>query len=360
MMDGPLSRGYLSATEYSFHEDQADAITRVAAYHRRDYCLSVIWFPPREHDAVRQSIATPFQRTPTAVAELGSLDRLPTELLHDVLLRLDMQTIFKLRQTSLRAREVVDSLTQYQMVALHGLRLFCALLRTRFAVHITLDDFYDALSTKTCAICGQFGGFIFLLTWTRCCFQCLLRAEETRAQTLASAQKELHLNKAELGHLRTFRTLPGTYSMEENIRRSRIKLVSTHQVKLVFGKTHHMYFPPPTPVGVTVLRPKQICHFMASCALPYYDRRTRKVERGISCSGCQLALEKGIIGSGGSDWEPSAYLARDMVYAQDNFLEHFRWCQQAQLLWESSGEGKHRPSELSEGARRGGYFNRRD
>ncbi len=78
---------------------------------------------------------------------------------------------------------------------------------------------------------------------------------------------------------------------------------------------------------------------MGSCALPYYDRRTGRVEHGMSCAGCQLALEKDIIGSRGEKW---ALEARDKVYAQDGFLEHFRWCEQAQLLWKSSGEGNNR------------------
>ncbi|KAJ5588789.1 hypothetical protein N7537_011467 [Penicillium hordei] len=58
-----LPRGYRSATEHCFDEEQAEAIVRTTAYHRRDYCLSVIWFSLREHVDIRPSIATPFQRT---------------------------------------------------------------------------------------------------------------------------------------------------------------------------------------------------------------------------------------------------------------------------------------------------------
>ncbi|KAK4206362.1 hypothetical protein QBC37DRAFT_249739, partial [Rhypophila decipiens] len=96
--------------------------------------------------------------------------------------------------------------------------------------------------------------------------------------------------------------------------------------------------------------------FMGSCALPYYDRRTGRVEHGISCARCQFALEKRINTSRGVRW---AFEARDKVYAQDGFLDHFRWCEQAQLLWRSSGKGKHRPTELPEFGRRGGFFNSR-
>ncbi|KAK0635523.1 hypothetical protein B0T17DRAFT_46817 [Bombardia bombarda] len=164
-----MPRGYRSATEYCFREEQADAIVRVAAYHRKDYDRSVIWFSPREHVDISQSIPTPFPRTSNT--GLSSLDQLPLELLDDILLRLDMYSLFKFRQTNLRSRSMVGSLKQYQMVVLHGLNPFCVLLRTRFAV--SLADFYYALCTKDCTFCSEFGGFISLLTWDRCCFKCL-------------------------------------------------------------------------------------------------------------------------------------------------------------------------------------------
>lgn len=48
--------------------------------------------------------------------------------------------------------------------------------------------------------------------------------------------------------------------------------------------------------------------------------------------------------------------ARDMIYGQDSFLEHFRRREQAQLLWKLSGYGKCQPLELPMIAKTGGYF----
>jgi hypothetical protein len=75
---------------------------------------------------------------------LGSLDQLPLELLHETLFYLDMHSLFSFRQTSLRSRQTVDSIKQYQMVVSHGLNLFCALLRTRVANPFKLGS--DAVS----------------------------------------------------------------------------------------------------------------------------------------------------------------------------------------------------------------------
>ncbi|KAK4131537.1 hypothetical protein BT67DRAFT_152110 [Trichocladium antarcticum] len=347
-----LPRGYRSVTEYRFRQDETDAIVRAAAYHRKDFCHSVIWFSSREHVGIRSSIATPFPRTPDT--GLGPLGRLPLELLHDVLLRLDIRSLFSFRQANLNSRQTVDSLHQYQMVVAHGLNLLCALLRTRLAIGISLLDFYHALCTKACALCGEFGGFVSLLTWNRCCFACLQGASETQVQTLAGIRKQFRLTKAESGQLKWFKTLPGIYSMEESVYKSRIAVVSTQQAKLVSGQQPHAAAAQAQPAS-SGRNPK--FNFMGSCALPYYDRRTGRVEYGMSCAGCQLALEKYIIGARGEKW---AFEARDKVYAQDSFLEHFRWCEQAQILWRSSGEGKNQPTELPEGAQRGGYFNNRE
>lgn len=344
-----MPRGYRSATEYRFSEEQTDAIVRTAAYHRKDYCLSVIWFSPREHVDIRLSIATPFRRTSNM--GLGRLDRPPLELLHDTLFRLDMHSLFKFRQTNIRSRQTVDSLKQYQVVVSHGLNLLCALLRTRLAIGVSLLNFYNALCSKACSLCGEFGGFISLLMWKRCCFKCIKEAPETQEQTLTAVRKPFHLTKVELDQLRSFKTLPGIYSMEESVHKSRIAIVSVHQASLICRRQPHAQAQPASSE-----RNKKF-NSMGSCTLPHYDKLTGKVEHGMSCAGCQLALEKDIIGTRGEKW---VFEARDKVYARDGFLEHFRWCEQAQLLWRSSGEGNKWPTELPEAARRGGYFNKRE
>lgn len=179
----------------------------------------MIWYSPREHVKINPSIATPFPRTSNV--GLGSLDRLPPELLFDTLYRLDMHSLFKFRQINLRSRQLVDSLGQYQRVVSHALNLFCALLRTRIAIAISLLDFDNALCTKSCALCGAFSGFISLLTWKRCCFECLRGSPETQARTLGSVRKQLHMTKAESDRLRSFKSLPGIYSMNESTKFSR-------------------------------------------------------------------------------------------------------------------------------------------
>jgi hypothetical protein len=264
-----------------------------------------------------------------------------------------MQSVFRLRQTSLHAREIVDALKEYRMVVSHGLNLLCALLRTRLAVFVSLSDFYTALCTENCALCDEFSGFVSLPTWTRCCFECLRKAPETQIRSLASVRKQFRLPKAELASLRPFRTLPGKYSMDESVYKSRVTAVSLHQAILLSG---HRAPQPGQAIPANSERSRKY-NFKGSCALPYYDKRTGEVEHGVSCAGCQLAIEKYIIGARAEAW---AWEARDKVYSRVGFLERFRWCEQAQLLWRTSEEGTRRPPELPEAARRRGFFNRRE
>ncbi len=272
-MDTVTSRETRSATEYHFLGEQEDAIIRATAYHNKEYDLSVISFPSRTRNGIRRSVSRPLPRAPNA--SLGTLDRLTLELLVYVSLHLDIYSLLKYRQTNLRSRQVIDSLQEYRAVTSHGLNPLYALLRTQLATYVSLSDFYNVLCTNNCAFCGEFGGFVFLPTWSRCCFECVKKAPETQMQTLASLRKQFRLTQAAISKLRCFKTLPGIYTMDESTYKSRFKIVPVHQAMLVSGKQPQAGEQPPTP------RPIYRYNYMAPCALPYYERRSGRVEYGI-------------------------------------------------------------------------------
>ncbi|EED22145.1 hypothetical protein TSTA_093910 [Talaromyces stipitatus ATCC 10500] len=239
-------QGYCSATEYHFDEEQADAIVRTAFYHCKDDCLSVIWFPSSEHAAIRSSIATPFAQTSST--GLGFLICCP--------LSTCMKPCLGWKQT-----------------------LYSSFQR----LNPGRDMYPEAMS-----------------------FPMHSRGSGNINATLASARKKLHLAKAEVMRLKSFKTLTGTYSMDEIAQKSRIAIVSVTQAILVCDRQ---------PSGSTQAQPEnagrnQKYNFMGAYALPYSDKQTGTVEHGISCGGCQLALEKRIIGGRGENW---ALEARDSL-----------------------------------------------
>lgn len=328
---------YRSAAEYCFDEEQADDIILFAGHRRRDFPRGVIWFPPSQHVPVRTSIARPFNRH--AGGGVGMLDWLPLEILWHVVLCLDIHSVFRLRQTNTGARQIVDGLREYQMAASHGLNCLRALLRTRLAATVSLLDFHKALCTETCALCGDFSGIVSLPTWTRCCFQCLWAAPEIQIRRLGRVRELFDFSEYQLASLHPFKTLGGICTRDEPPRRPRTA-ISLHQATLLSGQQEE------DCSAYDDDWQGRKYNFLGACELPYYNKRTGEAEhRGIFCAGCEVAFWGRAKAGGAPMW---ARQAHDKVFSKVAFLEHFKWCKEAQRLWMLSGEGCQTPAELKE------------
>ncbi|KAI8945818.1 hypothetical protein F4801DRAFT_593852 [Xylaria longipes] len=332
-MDTILAEGLRSEKPYHFREEQKKEIIRSVSYYNKRNSYSVIWFP---HHGIGPLLTEPFERT--SDASIGYFGQLPAELLRIVLESLDIYSLFKFRQTSVNVRRCLhDTLySSYGVVVKHGYILFCALFRTQLSAHVSLFEFYKAMRTEACATCGEFSGFISIPTWTRCCFKCIHNAPELRMQSLNSAREYFSLTRPQLDQLGSFRTLPGKYDiLETPQQRLRFMVVSTHQASMISGWE---------PRRIEHPRQIQKFNFMVSCALPFYDTRTKDevVEKGRWCLGCKASpIVK---------WE-----ARERAYSNDGFLRHFRLCKQAQDLWELNQERKKLPELLDSIMKHDGY-----
>lgn len=306
-----------SATEFRFSDDQVDDIIKHASFYRSDLERSLIWFEPSEHETISNSIKEPFDRA--SKPGLSPLDRLPPELFLNILLRLDLLSLFNLRQTCIRLRQMVHSLKQYKLVVQHGLNLFCALLRTQHAIHVTLPDVYSTLCTWDCEICGNFAGFVFLPTWTRCCYPCLKLKKRTEMYSTSSAPRLFKLTESEMEQLTVFRTLPGLYggtnTVDKFLSESHEDLVSSYQIQEITGKRYWC-----------MSDERRMLTLMVSCALPYYHEATGHVERGMTCYGCDL-------GSTSPTMHGTLWTIYDTLFTKETFLKHFAFCELAQWKW---------------------------
>lgn len=97
-----------------------------------------------------------------------------------------------------------------------------------------------------------------------------------------------------------------------------------------------------------------ILRFTAGTSLPYLDPTNGSVQRGICCTGCQIAVEEDTR----SNWDV-AWALRDRIYSHAGFIEHFPRCPEAQSLWRLSREGQI-AVKVPESVRREGFFNERD
>lgn len=102
--------------------------------------------------------------------------------------------------------------------------------------------------------------------------------------------------------------------------------------------------------GMALLR------YMVTTSLPYLDIKSGSIQNGICCSGCRIALEKALRSS---LVQSNVCALRDNVYSYAEFMEHFRDCREVQNPWKLRNQGVD-ITHLSEFARRGGCFKKRD
>lgn len=96
--------------------------------------------------------------------DLGLLERLPLELLQVGLLQLDLRSLINFRMVNRRGLLTVDSIPQFDSIMEHAQIAVRAALAIRTAPWITCKQLYDALRTTKCKSCGDFGGYIYMLT----------------------------------------------------------------------------------------------------------------------------------------------------------------------------------------------------
>ncbi|KAI0437024.1 hypothetical protein F4803DRAFT_566384 [Xylaria telfairii] len=334
-MNPVISPELRSAQEYRFPEDQANNIVDMLTYYNKDPRFSTISFSIREFRGDWHWMTESFSSTSNAT--LGYLERLiPSNVLFVVLENLDLYSLFRFRQASRRSRDIVGSIPhrRYQRVFAHSYVLLRALFKSGLATEVSLLDVDTALCTEPCVVCGEFSGFISIPLWKRCCRFCLQRAPELRMHSRTSAVRNFGLTASQTKQLRQFRVFEGKYGRDGlKTNEGQYIIVSAYQASTISGRP-----PPPTLQRDECLRIK--FNFMACCPLPFCDGSSENpmAEHGFSCLGCYWA-EK----------HHKTIASSDMIeklYTKDGFLRHFRWCRQAQLLWDSVQRGEALPPAL--------------
>ncbi|GLA26489.1 hypothetical protein M752DRAFT_217547 [Aspergillus phoenicis ATCC 13157] len=341
-----------------FEDIPENEIIELASYHRRDFDLAVIRINPHDHEHVRSSISQPLESLSTSTG-LGKLELLHLELIHEVCLYLDIESLFRFRQVSRHAQQYVSTSRFYRETTTHALDALCVLLRTKVANRFTLAELFTALCTRDCTLCSSsFGGFLFLPTLLRCCFSCLPKGRLPRLVPYTDAKwyissKSKAKSSGLASLLPVLRTIPGIYSMQEVSIKGRKQLVTMDDLIRIVGSK-----PSSDEEAVwTAARSYASLPFMVTTALPYLDRVSGRVEDGVSCSGCQVSLEEALTEE--SRLGPDGLGIRDRVYSHEGFIGHFRECPKAQEVWKLRKNGTS-VARISEFVRRRGYFKERD
>ncbi|POR37230.1 Uncharacterized protein TPAR_02565 [Tolypocladium paradoxum] len=309
--------------EYEPHQERE--VLRVAARPNTEFWDAVLHSKRHEHDPIRASVSEAFASAP--VSSLGSLERLPNELVSDICAYLDISSCFRFRQVNRRARQVVSARWEYRAVATHGLEGLRSVLRTRIASWFTISDLYRPLRQQECALCGLFSGFLFIPTMSRCCSKCVESPRAFGVVALSCLSKATKMSTHRLRLLLpVFRTVPGTYgTVPRTWTRPRYG-VSEEQAARLLTTLDITYASRVLHYGA----PFSCARYMVCTALPHLYRETNEVDNGYQCKGCAAHCRT------------TTNLTFDhveramMAYSRQGFLSHFQVCEPAKELWRAS------------------------
>ncbi|KFZ04790.1 hypothetical protein V501_08969 [Pseudogymnoascus sp. VKM F-4519 (FW-2642)] len=308
-------------------DEHADAVVRVCSYHRIDFDLVTIRPRPYVTEAVQDLLQTAFEKPPTS--GLGIFDYLPEEVMTMVLLNLDVLTFFRFRHVNRYARILSTTALEYQLVVKYGVEGMRALLRSDCARRFTMMHLHHLLITDTCGLCGNFAGFLFLLTATRCCFRCLESSPKLRVISTTKFAKRAGISTSQLSksYGSTLRTVSGIYSVFKQRDRRPKKLILKADAIAALAK--QAVFKKNLIAELLKSVENYEKRYMACIAFPTYNRRTGKFEPDVSCKGCHVHATRKIGGYGDDR----------RVFSTAGFLSHFATCVEARKIWAESKEG---------------------
>jgi len=171
-------------------------------------------------------------------ATLGNLKTLPVELIKMILLDLDLPSLTTLRRVNRRTRLTIDTLLQYSEIIRYASNSLRAALSIKVGASISCRQLYTELCSQECVACGRFGAFLYLLTCSRVCYVCLVEDPRFLPLTPKHARIAFGLSSYETDKLPTAITLPGIYSHNSKMCRTRLSLVDRTSSRLAGIRFH--------------------------------------------------------------------------------------------------------------------------
>jgi hypothetical protein len=128
------------------------------------------------------------------------------------LVHLDIQSLTEFRRVNKRAKSMTDSNTQYKLIKTHAPESIRGCLGLKTARFITCQDLYEKLSTAECDSCGDFGGYLYLITCRRVCFLCFTEKADFLPLPRNEVLRRFGLSSEHLATLPFLKSVPGIYS----------------------------------------------------------------------------------------------------------------------------------------------------
>ena len=164
-------------------------------------------------------------------SDLGHLETLPVELIQMILPFLDIRSLTNFRYVNTQATIVTDSIPQYSAIAKHAPNILMAILSIGTAQRIACHMLYEKLCTAECEECGDFGGYLYLLTYKRVCFLCFSTNKSYLPLSLREATRKYGIDQSVMARLPRMSSIPGTCSPGERKRSNRLTLVDSDSAR---------------------------------------------------------------------------------------------------------------------------------
>jgi hypothetical protein len=223
----------------------------------------------------------------------NQLDRLPLELLIEVLLQLDIPSLTRFRGLNRCAMKLVNSVHQYTAIIEHCPNIIRAIVSIQ-ADAFDCGTLYRTLCTSRCFTCNRFGDHLYLIDCRRVCYFCFTRRAEYFPLTSREASKFFKPNAKPQSNAKSSRkllelakppsilSLPGRYcgawtTRVGGLQARRLRLYSRTVVQSLAGSGL------PQPDNTT-REPKR---FMAIISAPVLLNAGRQVDHGFFCLGCR-------------------------------------------------------------------------
>lgn len=162
---------------------------------------------------------------PVPTQTLGALEQLPLELLHMILIQLDIPSLIAFARVNRRATLVIDSFPQYKAIRTHAPVTLWGIFTIGAGRWISCQDLYGKLCLAECESCGDFGGYLYLITCHRVCYLCFTEKADYLPLRQADATRKFGLDRYHLEKIPTMKTIPGYYSPRKIKIRDRLTLV---------------------------------------------------------------------------------------------------------------------------------------
>lgn len=286
---------------------------------------------------------------------LGPLERLPLEIIHLALIWLDLQSLADFRRVNKAARLITNSIPQYRRILAHAPAVVRGCLNIETARFVSCLDLYEALSTAECNSCGDFGGYLYLVTCRRVCFLCFAEKPDYLPVLRDDALRKFGLRSEHLASLPYMKSFPGRYSprgikcrqrqtlfdystarqtgiaahgtvgsMEKFASEMASKRLEAYNTKLALRRTKGTRPRPPRSEDSFDGRCSNPKRFMGIVRAPFFSAQTAFPDWGFHCVACK-AHQYG---------RPLHWRRK---YTEHNFQDHVREC--GEII-----EGKHIPA----------------